>query len=717
MTGLDTVRTDAVTAGPHHARGYRYPGSPPFADSDLDRLVFRGRAAEKDAVLHSILSFDLYVIFGASGAGKTSLLNAGVFDALRARDLWPFVLRLNDPTSKPIDLIASELEASALSSQKIDLTRHPSTADAKPRTLWGLLSALEVWRGNVLQKPVLVFDQFEELFTLDFTDEDRRDFIVDLGEVVRRHRIPDRQQTPPSLAQRLPAPDVKIVLALREDSLGELEALSTHIPQIMRNRFRLQGLKLEQAKRAIVDPAAADDPRLKSQRFTYTERAADLLLEFLRTRHVRGEAQLAASVDPSQLQIICQHVERTILPRKTRDAGDHTVEITPEDLGGPEGLNAILLDFYRREIDALDPEDQDKARALCEAGLISRNGRRLSLEEGEIQADYGVSTRLLGELIDRRLLRAEPRVGSVYYELAHDTLVASILDHRRDWMTLQEQERRAHERAVRLDRWAIGLTLPGLLLFGFLSGPLMAIALIALRSPPRRRKGRWRPKVALAIGLCWQALYAFGSFVPEFYDGEPWLTRWMLYAMLTAQPTLGAAVGLAWPIKSKLTSEPKRRGRWEWVVGIASATFVVAGLVALLLAAPPLPAGAKPSDQDLPSVESSAAPIDVGARSFDDGPVSVSVPESGAVQQELQVANQRTVTISVTGVDNFDSVLAVLEDDGAEIARDDDGGGYPNPRIELDLAPGTYILEVFGYEGSAGQATIEVVSDASKPPS
>ena len=35
---------------------YRYPGSPPFRDTDVDRRLFRGRDAERDVVLHSILS-------------------------------------------------------------------------------------------------------------------------------------------------------------------------------------------------------------------------------------------------------------------------------------------------------------------------------------------------------------------------------------------------------------------------------------------------------------------------------------------------------------------------------------------------------------------------------------------------------------------------------------------------------------------------------------
>ena len=58
----------AVTNG--DLTGYRYPGSPPFGDSELDRLLFRGRTQEIDAVLHSILSYDLLLVYAVSGSAR-----------------------------------------------------------------------------------------------------------------------------------------------------------------------------------------------------------------------------------------------------------------------------------------------------------------------------------------------------------------------------------------------------------------------------------------------------------------------------------------------------------------------------------------------------------------------------------------------------------------------------------------------------------------------
>jgi hypothetical protein len=464
---VDAEPHDVAPADADAATEYRYPGSSPFADTEIDRLTFRGRRQEIDDVLHSILSVDLFVVYAISGVGKTSLMSAGVMEQLRQRDFFPVIVRLNDPATPPVELIDVQIRAASDKFEQITVSRHPSVRDAEPSTLWDLLASLEVWRGNALQHLVLIFDQFEELFTLDWGDDDRERFIGQLGEVIRRHRT----QTAPAEAAEaaetvpLPAPNVKIVLIIREDSLGELEAMATEIPQIMHHRFRLDGLSLERAVEAVREPALLSDPRLATARFTYSDGAADAILEFLRAREYRGRAVLTKSIDPSQLQLICQHVERSVLPGKLAATEDETVEITETDLGGKPGLERILRDFYRNELAALPSKDRKPVQHLCESGLINQNGRRLSLEEGEIAARFGVSTATLEHLVDRRLLRAEPRVGSIYYELAHDTLAGPIISFR-------DAERSARRRRWR--RWAAGVAAAGLLALGALIGLAVA---------------------------------------------------------------------------------------------------------------------------------------------------------------------------------------------------------------------------------------------------
>src|ERR1039458_2708851 len=80
----------------------RYPGAHSFEDSALDRELFFGRSQDAKNLLDTILSEQLVVLYARSGAGKTSLLNAGVKQALRDQNFLPLVARVNDAAAGPL---------------------------------------------------------------------------------------------------------------------------------------------------------------------------------------------------------------------------------------------------------------------------------------------------------------------------------------------------------------------------------------------------------------------------------------------------------------------------------------------------------------------------------------------------------------------------------------------------------------------------------------
>ncbi|HEY5841033.1 MAG TPA: hypothetical protein VIU87_06100, partial [Mycobacterium sp.] len=279
-TGEHPVDLPAPGAAATGERGYRYPGSPPFRDTDLDRRLFKGRDVEAKKVFHSILSADVFLLYAVSGMGKSSLLNAGVMHRLRDRGYWPVNVRLNDTNLSPVQAIDRQIAEADLRDTEVEVQRTPGldfdiTDDT---TLWDLLGSLEVWRGDRLQQLVLVLDQFEELFTLDWSSDVRDRFIAEFGQVVRGHRTADADELAETSA--VPVPNVKFCIVIREDALGQLEALADDVPQIMQNRFRLGALDAAQAELAIREPAMVDDGLLDTQPFEYSEEAARHILDF-----------------------------------------------------------------------------------------------------------------------------------------------------------------------------------------------------------------------------------------------------------------------------------------------------------------------------------------------------------------------------------------------------------------------------------------------------
>jgi hypothetical protein len=105
-----------------------------------------------------------------------------------------------------------------------------------------------------------------------------------------------------------------------------------------------------------------------------------------------------------------------------------------DDLGGEHGLDRTLSDFYGNVVSTIASKRvRSRVRRLCEQYLISPEGRRLSMERGEIRRILKLDAGTLDELVRGRLLRSDQRAESWYYELSHDSLVAPILATRKRW--------------------------------------------------------------------------------------------------------------------------------------------------------------------------------------------------------------------------------------------------------------------------------------------
>ena len=399
------------------ARRHRYPGAQPFSDDDFSRGVFFGRDAASRTLADKILANRLVVVYGRSGLGKTSLLNAGVAPLLRDEGYLPLSLRVNDTQQGALHAVLQQIPDVARR-QQVEFT------EGLTDSLWSFFKTAEFWRGDLLLTPVLILDQFEELFTLQDAAARAR-FLDQLSYLIRGVRPPSAN-TPAhaDLSERPPA--IRILLSLREDYLGFLEEAADHIPQIFDARFRLSPLDREAAEKAIRGPAQVDDPRLETRPFALDDEAVEAVLDFLSRRRTGIVADARRHVEPFQLQLICSRIEQIAAAKQRRSKADIAIGLA--DIGGESALTQTLKDFYGDSVRAV-PQQRERraARRLCEEYLISAEGRRLSLEETEIRRQLGLSKETLKQLVASRLIRAESRSDSTYYELSHDALVEPIL--------------------------------------------------------------------------------------------------------------------------------------------------------------------------------------------------------------------------------------------------------------------------------------------------
>ncbi|HET7535174.1 MAG TPA: ATP-binding protein, partial [Candidatus Didemnitutus sp.] len=224
----------------------------PGLDTFTEQLsaYFFGRDEEVRELLRRVERKSLTVLFGQSGLGKSSLLQAGVFPRLRQELYCPIYVRLDHSPSAPS--LTDQIKAHVFreTAQAGTWTKNGNTVDGE--TLWEFFHHRDDHLRNAagdLVTPVLVFDQFEELFTLGGAadPETRRraeKFIGELAELVENRppeELEKRMEESTEIAESFDfaRADYRVLISLREDYLPHLESLKDRMPSLMQNRMRL----------------------------------------------------------------------------------------------------------------------------------------------------------------------------------------------------------------------------------------------------------------------------------------------------------------------------------------------------------------------------------------------------------------------------------------------------------------------------------------------
>lgn len=410
---------------------YRYPGIQPFSGRQKD--LFFGRDDDRERLLSLLLLEKLTVLFGKSGYGKSSLLNAGIAPGLEKesrrgkREYIPVFIRFHSRIGNEqydwFDWFSFQLEQQAppLDPELYEQRRF------LPRTLWGELKRRQTHDNQVF---VLLFDQFEELFTYPpeqiaaFKQQLADLLYADIPEYLEQHEETHPPEEAAWMSRKL---DTRALFSIRADRLSELDQLKDALPAILNKRYELRALTCEQAQEALEKPAALPDTEgfaFKSPAFRWQPQAIEKVLSEL----AQDKQGRQTGIEAFQLQILAQNVENRVIRGEVADLdGDGKPDVAVADLPGIERLYEA---FYEDALVKLAAPDRKKARRLIEQGLIFElDNQRINLHEKLINRDYGVGETLVQQLIDLRLLRAEPSSsGGQNIELSHDSFVFPILN-------------------------------------------------------------------------------------------------------------------------------------------------------------------------------------------------------------------------------------------------------------------------------------------------
>ena len=368
-----------------------YKGLYPFGIEDA--AIFFGREGASKALLDKIKGDRLAVLYARSGAGKTSLLNAGLAPLLVREGLLPVYARVYDDPVRAIKRAIAARGAGSLPRQWERIS------------LEALLGEGSEHLSGRTREWVVIVDQFEQLFIQHPRREEQQPFLEALAECYEDKRLRGR-----------------LVISVRSDYYSELDGLAPRISTVFENRYRLEPMTRGETKEAITGPLA---------RLGEGARYAPELLEKLLDDLERGEMELP------HLQILCTTLYEA-LPKGKKSI---TLEAY-RALGGAEG---ILGGYLVRVLGELAGEKAKVARAALKE-LVSSEAERHVLSQKALAARLEVADEeleeVLGHLVARRLIRRDVMEGETLYNLAHEYLVRRV----RGWIGAEELEaKRARE--------------------------------------------------------------------------------------------------------------------------------------------------------------------------------------------------------------------------------------------------------------------------------
>ncbi len=386
-----------------------YKGLLEYRLSDAD--IFFGRDPAIAELLSILDRGPLTVLQAESGAGKTSLVQAGIAPRLIAAGHLPLYLR-------PYNLDPALAVKRAFIS---DLSQVPQLSAAPLRDFLRQVCNVIRPAANSDQQAITLYiflDQFEEFF-LQLDKPVQTDFIRELAECLDDDSL-----------------DVRWVLSLRTEYFGNLANFRPRIRNPFENDYRLNRFTRAEAQIVISQPAARRGIQFEAG-------LVDTLLDDL------GKTEIS----PPQMQLVCSALYDELA------LGETTIS---RALYEREGHAAGILRSHLEHVLSRDlqPDQREAARRLLES-LITSETQRVIRTHTELVAELtarGVTPEMLdvvlNQLIDSRLLTAhEPddTHGELAYELAHDYLLAEIkldpaVQARKAAQELLEQEVRAYRR-------------------------------------------------------------------------------------------------------------------------------------------------------------------------------------------------------------------------------------------------------------------------------
>ncbi|MEM1215107.1 MAG: ATP-binding protein [Bacteroidota bacterium] len=378
-----------------------------------DYAHFFGRTTEVEALYEAVCGVKHLLVYGPTGAGKTSLIECGLRNQYSKADWFALTIRRGEQLVPSFyATINAELE------QPVELS--PATGRPTDASLDFSAMTRKLFQEKYI--PIyLLFDQFEELLLLGSLEEQTA-FFTQINQLIH---------------ERLPC---RVLLVMREEFIGHLSAFEHLLPGIFEQRFRLEKMGRQQVREVIGKMLTAPVYQ-RFYRVQHQEQLVDRMLHCL---------------PDEQQEIALTHVQVFLheLWQRAKAAQPHTLPVLAAELiRETDNLGAILNDFLHQQLADLQTEVAPQLPLELLATMISDQHTKLQRTVADMESDLhknevaGLAQLpvLVDELERRRIIRSAKAGTTTRYEISHDLLASAVGDN-------LTEEIRQRQRAIRTYR-------------------------------------------------------------------------------------------------------------------------------------------------------------------------------------------------------------------------------------------------------------------------
>ena len=378
-----------------------------------DKSVFFGRDEEINSLYEMVFQSAVVLVYGASGTGKTSLINCGLAGRFQPHDWLEIMVRRGKDINQSLETALANLGGDKQS--VVDKQKWENDWEVEfgvgDKSLTPLARSIKTIYQKSFRPIYLIFDQFEELFVLG-TKREQQTFLESIKGI---------------LESRQP---VKLIFSIREEYLGYLTEFEREIPQLLRKKLRVEPMNLEKVKQVIIG-AASFENSIISIKPGEEDAVAEAIFQ-----KIKGDKKSLTIALPF-LQVFLDKLYMEISGDETRQKPAEFSLASVKEMGE---IGDVLSNFLEDQVSRIADDLNGKYGTIKQeliwkilSPFATLEGTKEPIGKNELfdrlpELDQQMVLDVVQAFITSRILRYNDTNET--YEIAHDSLAKPIADKR-----------------------------------------------------------------------------------------------------------------------------------------------------------------------------------------------------------------------------------------------------------------------------------------------